>query len=130
MRLTHVRLFVDDYAQMLRFYSETMGFRARLEAPPEDPGYAEFESGPAVVSIYKRDLMHTVMGGGLKGGGGDSSLMVLEVAGVDDEFRRLAGLGVETVTEPHDEVAWVLRVAHLRDPEGNLIEINEPLGSS
>jgi len=130
MRLTHVRLFVDDYARMLRFYSETMGFRVRQEAPPDDPGYAEFESGPAVVSIYNRDLMEKALGGELKGSGGDPSLMVFEVSGVDDEFRLLADLGVETVTEPHDEAAWVLRVAHLRDPEGNLIEINEPLGSS
>ena len=130
MRLTHVRLFVDDYTRMLRFYSETMGFRVRQEAPPDDPGYAEFESGPAVVSIYKRGLMESALGGEMKGSGGDPALMVFEVAGVDDEFRRLAGLGVETVTEPHEEAAWVLRVAHLRDPEGNLIEINEPLGSS
>lgn len=28
---------------------------------------------------------------------------------------------------PQDQAAWVLRVAHLRDPEGNLIEINAPL---
>ena len=46
---------------------------------------------------------------------------------MDDEVRRLAGLGVEMVTQPHNQEAWVLRVAHLRDPEGNLIELNEPL---
>jgi hypothetical protein len=39
----------------------------------------------------------------------------------------LSGRGVQFVTEPHDQEAWVLRVAHLRDPEGNLIEINAPL---
>lgn len=31
--------------------------------------------------------------------------------------------GVEFVTEPHDQDAWYLRVAHLRDPDGNLVEL-------
>ena len=127
MRPTHIRLLVDDYAGMLRFYSDVMGFRVRLEAPPDDPGYAEFESEPAVLSIYKRGLMNDALDGGVMAGAGDAVLMAFAVDSVDAEAQRLTSLGVELVTEPHNQDAWVLRVAHLRDPEGNLIELNEPL---
>ena len=127
MRPTHIRLLVDDYRGMLRFYSEVMGFAVRLEAPPDDPGYAEFESEPAVLSIYKRGLMNDAVRGGVMSAAGDASVLIFEVESVDDEVRRLTGLGVEMVTQPHNQEAWVLRVAHLRDPEGNLIELNEPL---
>ena len=130
MRPTHIRLLVDDYAGMLKFYSEVMGFPVRLEAPPDDPGYAEFESELAVLSIYKRGLMNDALDGGVMAGAGDAVLIVLAVDSVDAEVHRLTGLGIEMVTQPHNQEAWVLRVAHLRDPEGNLIELNEPLGLS
>lgn len=57
----------------------------------------------------------------------DKVALTFEVADVDASFRELSGKGVIFTTEPHDQEAWVLRVAHLRDPEGNLIEINAPL---
>ena len=130
MRVTHIRLLVDDYAGMFRFYSEVMGFPVRLEAPPQNPAYAEFETEPAVLSIYDRGLMNDVLGGGVMAGAGDGSLIAIEVDDVEAEASRLTGLGVEMVTEPHDQEAWVMRVAHLRDPEGNLIELNRPLEMS
>jgi len=130
VRVTHIRLLVDDYAEMFRFYSEIMGFPVRLEAPPENPDYAEFETEPAVLSIYDRGLMNDVLGGGVMAGAGNASLIAIDVDDVDAEANRLTGLGVEMITDPHDQPAWVLRVAHLRDPEGNLIELNRPLGTS
>jgi len=57
----------------------------------------------------------------------DKVALTFEVADVDTAYKALRSKGVEFVTEPHDQDAWVLRVAHLRDPEGNLIEINAPL---
>jgi lactoylglutathione lyase len=46
---------------------------------------------------------------------------------VDATYADLKARGVHFVTEPADQEAWVLRVAHFRDPDGNLIEINAPL---
>jgi predicted enzyme related to lactoylglutathione lyase len=127
MRSTHIRLLVDDYAGMLGFYSKVMGFPVRLEAPPDDPDYAEFETEPAVLSIYLRGLMNDAVGGGVMSGAGDASVLIFAVDDVDEEVRRLTDLGVEMVSEPQDQEAWGLRVAHLRDPEENLIELNKPL---
>jgi lactoylglutathione lyase len=130
MRPTHIRLLVDDYAGMLRFYSEVMGFPVRLEAPPDDPGYAEFETEPAVLSIYQRGLMNDAIGGGVMSAAGDASVLIFAVENMDEEVRRLTDMGVEMVSEPQDQEAWGLRVAHMRDPEGNLIELNKPLQRS
>jgi predicted enzyme related to lactoylglutathione lyase len=57
----------------------------------------------------------------------DKVALTFEVDDVDETYNRLSSKGVHFVTEPHNQEAWVLRVAHLRDPEGNLIEINAPL---
>jgi len=57
----------------------------------------------------------------------DKVALTFEVPDVDAAYKALRARGIEFVTEPHDQETWVLRVAHLRDPEGNLIEINAPL---
>jgi hypothetical protein len=40
---------------------------------------------------------------------------------------RLGARGVSFLNEPHDRPDWGIRVLHLRDPDGLLIELNEPL---
>jgi lactoylglutathione lyase len=44
---------------------------------------------------------------------------------VDATFRELVSKGATVVTEPHDQPTWEIRVAHLRDPDGNLFELDE-----
>jgi len=46
---------------------------------------------------------------------------------VDGTDRRLSADGVEFVAGPTDHPEWRIRTAHLRDPDGTLVEINEPL---
>ena len=52
------------------------------------------------------------------------------VGGSDDldaDFQSFKGRGVQVVAEPADHPEWGIRVAYLRDPDGNLIEINSPI---
>ena len=55
---------------------------------------------------------------------GDSTLLVLEVDDVDADVARLVG---HVVREPVDQPEWGGRVAYLRDPSGNLIELFQSL---
>ena len=55
---------------------------------------------------------------------GDSTLLVLEV---DDVDAAIAGKGEHVVREPVDKPDWGGRVAFLRDPSGNLIELFQSL---
>ena len=40
---------------------------------------------------------------------------------------RLKGSGTAFLTDPHDRPDWGIRVAHLRDPDGNLVELSRRL---
>ena len=55
---------------------------------------------------------------------GDSTLLVLEV---DDVDAAIAGKDEHVVREPVDKPEWGGRVAFLRDPSGNLIELFQSL---
>ena len=101
-----------------------VGLKLRFEA---HGAYAELESGPVTLALYRRELMDQVAGGLREGGERDAALMAFRVEDVDDAFERLRERGAQVVTEPHDQTTWEIRVAHLRDPEGNLFEINQPL---
>ena len=125
MRLTHTRLLVDDFDTSLSFYRDTLGFRVGIEVGGT---YAEFESGEATLAIYRGDLMAGVTGTPVSADSPrDDVVVTLAVDSVDETFERLRAKGVDFVTEPHDQEAWVLRVAHFRDPDGHLLEVYEPL---
>jgi lactoylglutathione lyase len=123
MRLTHVRLLVDDFDGCLRFYRDTLRLPLSLQAG--GGVYAEFDAGDATLAIYRRDLMAGVVGIAHKTneGGSDDVVVSLAVDSVDDTVDELKGRGAEFVTEAHDQDAWMIRVAHFRDPDGHLIEI-------
>jgi catechol 2,3-dioxygenase-like lactoylglutathione lyase family enzyme len=115
--LTHVRLLVSDMGAAYRFYRDVLGFETAWE---ENPGYAEFTVAPAVsLAILPREEMEEAVE--LRDGG-DGALLVLAVPDVDDAVRTLRGRGAD-VKDAVDRPDWGLRVAHLRDPDGNLIEL-------
>lgn len=121
MRLTHIRLLVDDLASARRFYEETVGLKVSLDAGV----YVEFESGPSTLSLYRRDLMEQVAPQRQPHGPG--AALIFQVDDVDAKVAELKGRGLTLETDPHDQEAWYLRVAHFRDPEGNLVELCAPL---
>jgi lactoylglutathione lyase len=130
MRLTHTRLLVSDFDACLHFYRDTLGLPCTLLV--EGGIYAEFETGGALLALYRRDLMANVLGTGDRPAHAtsqDNVALTFDVDNVDALYHQLSERGVKFITEPVDNEAWVLRVAHFRDPEGNLIEINHSLHS-
>jgi predicted enzyme related to lactoylglutathione lyase len=57
----------------------------------------------------------------------DEVLIILEVDSVDESIHELRQRGVAVMREPEDEPDWGMRVAYIRDPDHNLIELNQPL---
>ena len=53
----------------------------------------------------------------------DKFAIVIEVDSVDKTYQKLKKKSVDFITSPKDMTAWGIRVAHFRDPEGNLLEI-------
>ena len=61
--------------------------------------------------------------------GGDLVLQ-FGVADVDAAARLLRERGVPLVTLPHDQPAWRLRICHVSDPAGHVLEMSAPLAPS
>ena len=119
MRFSQVRLLVDDFAAAFRFYRDTLGLAEAFG--DESSGYASFDTGSGSVAIYERAGQGDVVE--LRPPG-DSTLLVLEVDDVDTAVARLEA---HVVCAPVDQPDWGGRVAYLRDPFGNLIELFQSL---
>ena len=115
MHLTHVRLLVEDFSASYRFYRDVLG----LETGWDDNGaYAEFRAGDGVmIAILPRAELADA----------GAAVLCLDVADVDAAAAAVRERGGELVREPHDRPEWGLRLAHLRDPDGNVIELNRDL---
>ncbi|MCI4063233.1 VOC family protein [Micromonospora sp. R77] len=111
----HARVVADDFPATLRFYTDLLGTPERLV--PEF-GYASFDQGgETVLAILDRSAADAVLPAG-RGGG---VLLVLPVPDVDT---MIAGLPAGSVAlPPADRPGWGVRSAYLRDPEGNLVEV-------
>lgn len=128
MHLSYVRVLVDEFPACFRFYRDIMGFE--VLSGDESNVYAEFQVGPRTrLAVTARRVIAEIPGVSVAAGnaGPERFMLVFEVDDVDAQAAALAGRGARLVAEPVDRPAWTVRTAHLRDPEGNLIEINTPL---
>jgi lactoylglutathione lyase len=116
VHLTHVRLLVDDFGLAYRFYTDVLGLEATFG--DETGPYASFGTGEASLSIFDRRIQQETVD---LDAAGDSALTILEVEDVDDIAERLE------IGAPVDRPDWGLRVAYVRDPSGNLLELAMPI---
>jgi len=123
MQLTQVRLIVQGFRACFAFYRDVLRLVPQVD---DDRGpYAKFSlpRGDAAIALHARDDIARTLGD-LAGGAGDRALVVLKVDDVDAVVRDVRARGAAVVKEPSD--AWGrLRVAYLRDPDGNLIELQQ-----
>ena len=126
MKLTHVRLLVEDVGRAVAFYRDVLGLEVTLDAGGDV--YAELRAGDAIVGVFRRDLMAQMIGRDLPAPApSDAVALTFSVDDVDATAAELRARGAELVAEPKDYEVAFLRVAHLRDPDGNLVEINAPV---
>ena len=109
---------VHDLPAARAFY-ERLGFTQTYQFPPEgEPGFVTLERGDASLGI---------------GAGGatdaDRFGFWVYVDDVDTTLAELTAGGAPVVAEPEDQ-PWGERVARTRDPDGNLVLLGAPLGSS
>lgn len=83
--------------------------------------------GEAQIAIFRRDGMREAIPELPASVSNGSPVVVLGVASVDALYPRLTGRGVAFENTPHDYPGWTIRAVHLRDPDGTLIELFEPL---
>lgn len=129
-KFTHTRLLVNHFKDCFVFYRDIMGFKPTYGSPEDI--YGDFDTGLTNLALFDRQLMSEAIGTArlpLQSDGQDKACLVFLVDNVDAACEHLKALGVDLVAEPIDHKDWGVRTAHLRDPDGNLIEVNQGIPS-
>jgi len=122
--LTHARFVVDDFAPMLAFYRDALGFKVVLDVPQT---YVELDTGAARVGLCSRALMESVTGAPMRAAAGGDVVFQFSVADVDAAADLLRARNVVLLTAPHDQASWGMRIFHVRDPLGHVLELTMPI---
>ncbi|WP_369259129.1 VOC family protein [Streptomyces sp. R35] len=124
MELAQVRLLVSDFAACYRFYADVLGLKPQSGAT-EGP-YEKFSpaTGSAGMALQDRAMMAEVLGELGDPVNGHRSLVVLRVDDLDAYCDEITSRGATLL---HGPVPMTdrLRVAYLKDPEGNLVELQQ-----
>ncbi len=128
LEYTGVRLLVNDYGRSFHFYRDVLDLPVYWG--DEGTGYASFGTDRPLFAIFGRQAMAEAVGQGKMPPDAfhqDKATLNFAVPHVDEACRQLSDRGVAIVVGPADHPGWEIRTAHFRDPDGTLIEINEPL---
>ncbi len=88
--------------------------------------FASFHTGETQIEIFSRHQISEVIGEKNLPADVESQskfLLSFEVDQVDEFYASLKSKEALFLNEPHDRKAWNARVVHLRDPDGNVIEL-------
>lgn len=124
------RLLVSNFKECFLFYRDMMGFSVGFGT--EDDTYADFTVGAVNISLFdKHEMSVTLNTAHLPESvdAQDKVCLVFAVENVDEACQQLRSKGVQLAVEPTNHADWGIRTAHFRDPDGNLIEINQPMPS-
>jgi len=128
-RFNYVRLLVDNYRGSFRFYRDVM--EMKVLHGNVDSGYAEFEVPGVRLALFQRARMTEALGIPEPNGEGRGRVaLVFAVDDLDAAHRELEGKGVKFALAPRTHPDWDVRTAHLHDPDGNLIEINQRIAAT
>ncbi|MFB8237113.1 VOC family protein [Kitasatospora purpeofusca] len=127
------RLLVADFPACYGFYRAVLTpltGAAPVKGSPDGP-YATWDlDGQSVLSLFDRGLLAATVGtAALPAEPGtaaqDGTMLVFRVEDVGQAFDLCLRHGADPVVGPTDRPEWGpgLRTAHLRDPEGRLIEL-------
>ena len=127
MELVQIRLLVDNFPVQFRFYRDVLGLKPQVDDERGPYGKLSLPSGTAAIALQSRQHLKETLPS-LGDGSGDKALIALKVEDLDLTIGALRARGAVPLAEP--SVQWGrLKIAHLRDPEHNLIELQQWLAS-
>jgi lactoylglutathione lyase len=123
MKLDNVRLLVSDFEKMFLFYKNVLGFE--LTWGEVTGNFASFKAGESgILAIFKKEMMGRTLDALPKkpGLGSSNACLVFSVSEVDRFYSDLKSRDVGFLNTPLDMQDWGIRVVHMADPEGNVLE--------
>ncbi|GAA0942360.1 VOC family protein [Kribbella koreensis] len=131
MDALYPRLLVRDFPASVEFYRGVLASLFGVEPVKVVPeaSYANWDlDGQAGLVLFGRSMIAGTVGTGELAAevpAQDRSMLVFKVDEVDAAVKVFTQYGGTVVAEAQDRPQWGpnLRTAHLRDPEGNLLEL-------
>lgn len=126
MRFDNVRLLTARFREMFVFYRDVLGLT--ISWGDLQGIYASFQinGSSTALALFARSEMSQAIGTSnlpAESVSQDKAMVIFEVEDVDKVAGQLISRGVTLIDEPKDMSDWGIRVIHLRDPDGNLLEI-------
>jgi len=126
MRLDNVRLLTIRFPEMFAFYRDVM--KLKVTWGEASGNYASFagSDGATALCLFARADMAKAVGTSklpVEATVQDRAALVFEVEDLDAFASDVKGAGIVLVTEPKEMPDWGIRTTHLRDPDGNLVEV-------
>ncbi len=125
--LDYVVLVVADLDRALSFYTDVLG----LPLKHRSGAFAQLETGRTRLALFERSAMAETLGLAIEAPSKSAPGFELGflVDDVDRAYAELVAGGAEPVTVPTDR-AWGQRTAYVRDPDGHLVELAQPIARS
>jgi lactoylglutathione lyase len=124
VKFSQVRLLVDELGPSFRFYRDVLGLVPSFGDEGDDYASFSFADGASQLALFVRNGQGAVVE--LRQPG-DGVVVCLAVDDLDAEVARVSAAGGSFVAEPSEQPEWGIRVAYLRDPAGNLVELHETI---
>lgn len=110
-----------DQGALLGFYTKLFGAEESFRVPAEGPAfYVGLRIGDSDLGLVAREDAAT--------GAASRILLSIDVDDVDETLARVAALGGSVSGGPND-MPWGQRVAHIKDPDGNPVNLTQPIPS-
>lgn len=108
-----------DQDVLLRFYAGLFGAEETFRVPAEGPVfYRGLRIGDSDLGLVAEKQPGT--------GAAPRILLSIDVADVDETLGRVVALGGSVQGGPTD-MPWGQRVAHIQDPDGNAVNLTQPI---
>ena len=119
-------IFVREIRRSRGFYEGLLG----QEVETDHGEYVEYKGGFGIWEMdHAQQMIFERQAEGSSPLGRDNCELYFESPDLDCVWKRLSEAGVETV-QPPCEHPWAQRVARLRDPDGHIVEIGEPMSAA
>jgi lactoylglutathione lyase len=133
MRVDEMRpiLLVSNFDECFRFYRDTLGFKVAFGK--EGESYATLvANGGRRLSLFERGKMAEAIGGTnlFESASSDRFSLAFDVDDLEATMDVLREKGVHFITPLLVRRDWGIRTVFLRDPDGNLIELEEGIPMS
>ena len=122
----YTRLYVEDCRACYKFYHDVLGLEATFISDIDT--YVELTDGKVKLTLLNQNKLIEYLGNKAQfrfESKSDRLSLSFEVNDVEQACKHLQEQGIEMVSPPMNIPDWGVKLALVRDPEGNLIELTQ-----